>query len=105
MTIMDGEGREESGARAGARDSLLLMARIWDADGVERGQVRVRNLSETGMMADCGFPLKTGSVLTVDLRGIGQVTGEVVRVEESGRIGVHFRRRIDPQRARKPVNS
>jgi hypothetical protein len=90
-----------SGARAGARDSFFLLTMLHDAEGREIGQARVRNLSSTGMLADCTASVRMGMRLTFDLRGIGAISGEVMRVEK-GRIGVRFDTEIDPNLARRP---
>lgn len=105
MNIVDGESRRDICTRTEGRDSLFLMATMWDAGGRERGQVRVRNLSANGMSADCAFSVSTGEVLIFGLRGIGKIAGEVVRTGPDGRIGVQFQQRINPVLARKPVRS
>ena len=84
------------------RDSLFLSAPI-RIDGVEQpAPVRVRNLSEGGLMADLPRGAPVGALVELDLRGIGPVTGQVAWCT-AGRIGVAFDRPIDPQKARKPV--
>ena len=89
-------------ARAGARDSLLLLTTIYSLDDRELGQGRIRNLSATGMMVDCDKLLNHGTKLKATIRGIGDVFGQIVRVEQ-GRFGVRFDQEIDPALARKPV--
>ncbi len=89
------------GGRGGARDSFFLLTILHDAEGREIGHARVRNLSSTGMLADCTASLRMGTRLVFDLRGIGTTSGEIVRVE-NGRVGVRFDEEIDPNLARKP---
>ncbi|MCB2013284.1 MAG: PilZ domain-containing protein [Sphingobium sp.] len=91
-------------SRAGARDSLLLLTTLCSPDGKELGRGRIRNLSATGMMVDCDMLLSRGMKLTSNIRGVGNVTGEVVRVEQ-GRFGIRFDQEIDPALARKPVTA
>lgn len=88
-------------ARLTARESFFLMTVLRDERDNELGRARIRNLSQTGMMVETGLPLVTGQKLRFDLRGIGLVTGKVVRREE-GRFGITFDGCIDPRLARKP---
>lgn len=84
------------------RDSLLLVAALKVPALADPVQVRVRNLSPGGMMAEYAGPIATGDSVKADLRGIGRVAGKVAWVAE-GRIGVAFDAEIDPKLARKPV--
>ena len=88
--------------RAADRDSLFLLATLSDEAGMSRGQARVRNLSASGLMADCEICFGAGDRLVVTLRGIGEVAGTVAWVK-GNRIGVKFDLGINPQAARKPV--
>ena len=87
--------------RSKARDSLFLMARM-TLDGGKPIDVRVRNLSEGGLMADFDDPIAVGTPVVLDVRGIGEVSGQVAWFAE-GRIGIALDTRIDPRKARKPV--
>jgi hypothetical protein len=89
--------------RAAKRDSLFLLTTIADEAGKPLGKARVRNLSETGLMADCDGGFHDGDRLRVQLRGIGEVSGRVSWVR-GDRIGLVFDQPIDPQAARKPVH-
>jgi hypothetical protein len=84
------------------RDSLFLLTVIADTQGAV-GQARVRNLSATGLMADCDHMFLKGDAVIVELRGVGEVSGHVAWANGQ-RIGVAFDRPIDPQLARKPVH-
>jgi hypothetical protein len=86
------------------RDSLFLLAEVIRETGEPMGNAKIRNLSATGLMADCDFAFLPGDRLVVDLRGIGPVPGTVVW-GGAMRMGFHFDRDVDPQRARKPVSS
>lgn len=72
--------------------------------GEALGNAKVRNLSATGLMAECPFACAVDDRIVFDLRGIGPVAGRVAWAEET-RIGVVFDREIDPQRVRKPVGN
>jgi len=93
---------ERGPARGGPRDSLFLLTSLESTDGAPLGRARVRNLSATGMMADCERPVPAGVTLFMELRGVGQVRGKVVWSRDD-KIGVAFDHDIDPQMARKPV--
>lgn len=88
-------------SRTTNRDSLFLSAALSIA-GDAPVQVRVRNLSAGGLMVEFGAPLAPGTAVTIELRGIGKVDGEVAWSAE-GRIGVALLRQIDPKKARMPV--
>lgn len=90
-----------AGKRSGTRDSLLLTAQFRVEDGPAQ-QVRVRNLSSGGLMAEHAEPLPRGTAVAIEVRGIGWVTGKIAWSTD-GRVGVAFDDSIDPKLARKPV--
>ncbi len=94
----------EDGAhnRQVARDSLFLMADIRVLGEKDARPVRVRNLSQGGLMAEFPDGLAQGQRVEFDVRGIGWVSGQIAW-SAAGRIGVAFDRQIDPMLARKPV--
>lgn len=87
--------------RTGSRDSLMLSANFRVA-GRPDEQVRVRNLSTGGLMAEYTRPIERGTKVEVEVRGVGWVTGSIAWATE-GRVGVAFDLAIDPKLARKPV--
>ncbi|MBA4089563.1 PilZ domain-containing protein [Sphingobium sp. 3R8] len=89
-------------ARAAPRDSLFLLTTLSTPEGAPLGKARVRNLSATGLMADCERAVPAGIHIVCDLRGVGKVTGMVAWSREE-KIGLAFDEPIDPQLARKPV--
>lgn len=95
---------ERGPARSGPRDSLFLLTNLQTIEGTPLGRARVRNLSATGLMADCERAVPAGARILFDLRGVGRVSGSVVWSRED-KIGVAFDEEIDPQLARKPVSS
>lgn len=84
------------------RDSLFLKAELCFVDGDNCGEVRIRNLSAGGLMAEAPVLTKRGDKVQLELRNIGRVTGHVAWVAQ-GRFGVAFDHPIDPKLARKPV--
>lgn len=84
------------------RDSLFLKAALRFIDGDDCGEVRIRNLSAGGLMAEAPVLAKRGDKVELELRNIGQVTGYVAWVAQ-GRFGIAFDHPIDPKLARKPV--
>jgi hypothetical protein len=86
------------------RDSLFLTARVRITGEAREHEVRIRNLSEGGLMAELGRAVPVGIAATLQVRGIGEVTGRVAWCAE-GRVGIAFDAPIDPKRARKPVGT
>ncbi len=91
-------------ARSAPRDSLFLLTNLMTPEGVPLGKARVRNLSATGLMADCERAVPAGARVEFELRGIGKIAGSVAWSRED-RIGISFEEAIDPQLARKPVGA
>jgi hypothetical protein len=87
--------------RNATRDSLMLAAQFRVA-GRPDEQVRVRNLSSGGLMAEYVQPIDRGTAVHVEVRGVGWVAGKIAWAAE-GRVGVAFDTAIDPMLARKPV--
>ncbi|MBD8471752.1 PilZ domain-containing protein [Sphingomonas sp. CFBP 13714] len=79
-----------------------MIARFSYADGAGVYEVRVRNLSEGGLMIEFDRPLAVDTPVTIDLRGIGEVTGRVAWCTQ-GRLGIALDETIDPMKARKSV--
>ena len=84
------------------RDSLFLKADLRFIDGDDCGEVRIRNLSAGGLMAEAPVLTKRGDIVQIELRNIGRITGHVAWVAQ-GRFGIAFDHPIDPKLARKPV--
>ncbi|MEG3164067.1 PilZ domain-containing protein [Sphingomonas sp. PB2P19] len=88
--------------RATGRDSLFLVAQFRLSGEAKTRDVRVRNLSEGGLMIELDRMIAVGTAVTLDLRGIGEITGTVAWGTE-GRLGIALDAPIDPKKARKPV--
>ena len=100
--LTDGSADDAAAQRIDTRDSLLLVARFRIAGSNETVQVRVRNLSAGGLMADVPKPIDIGTMVEVEVRGVGWINGRIAWIA-AGRAGVAFDHLIDPQAARKPV--
>ncbi|MXP26902.1 PilZ domain-containing protein [Altererythrobacter indicus] len=87
-----------------SRDSLFLLAQLRVDGGEQSHNVRVRNLSAGGMMAEGDVKVSTGMPISVDLRNIGWVNGAVAWTQDN-RFGIAFVDEIDPKRVRNSVKS
>lgn len=86
------------------RDSLFLKAIVRFPVTREEREVRIRNLSAGGLMAEVPVRVARGEKVEVNLRSVGWITGSVAWVAE-GRIGIAFDYPVDPKTARKPVGA
>ena len=104
--VTDEPGADASQSRDAARDSMFLQATLRPAGGANSApfNVRVRNLSAGGMMAEADVLVASGDLILVQLRNVGCVDGKVAWVR-GNRFGVTFDVAIDPKLARKPVKS
>lgn len=98
------QGTESPAKRKKARDSLFLVASLQIEDRPGPIEVRVRNLSSGGLMAEYAHPVEIGTAVEVEMRGVGKVAGDVAWTT-AGRIGISFESPIDPMQARKPVTA
>lgn len=99
-----GDEYQREAQRQAPRDSLLLTAnfRIRGSDCIE--QVRIRNLSAGGLMAEVGDDIDRDTEVEIQVRGIGWISGRIAW-QALGRVGIAFDREIDPKKARKPVGA
>jgi len=89
--------------RSVSRDSLFLLANVRIEQGSDQYRVRVRNLSDGGMMGEGNMPVKRGNRVDVELRNIGTIGGSVAWVQDQ-RFGIAFDEEVDSQRARIPLD-
>lgn len=87
--------------RSVSRDSLFLLANVRVEQRGEQHRVKVRNLSDGGMMGEGTLKVKRGNRVEVELRNVGVVTGSVAWVQDQ-RFGVAFDEEIDSREARRP---
>ncbi len=85
--------------RSVSRDSLFLLANIRVEQAQESHRVRVRNLSDGGMMGEGNLRVKRGNRLHIELRNLGSVEGTVAWVQDN-RFGIAFDEEVDSQLAR-----
>lgn len=85
----------EAPERAADRDSMFLQADVVRDSTGESDSCRVRNVSAGGAMAETQKTYVVGDRVTVTLRNIGQVKGEIAWVANS-RVGITFDSPIDP---------
>ncbi len=85
--------------RSVSRDSLFLLANIRVEQEVDQHRVRVRNLSDGGMMGEGPLRISRGNRVEVELRSIGWIGGSVAWVQDQ-RFGIAFDEEIDSQLAR-----
>ena len=90
--------------RAAPRDSLLLRSELHRvSDGEPLAMLRIRNLSATGLMAECTVMLDVGERVRLTLRGVGEVLA-TISWQADGRLGLTFDAEVDPMAARRPIS-
>ena len=89
--------------RSVSRDSLFLLASVRVEQQGDQHRVRVRNLSDGGMMGEGTIKINRGNRVDVELRNVGVVKGTVAWVQDQ-RFGIAFDEEIDSQSARAPAN-
>lgn len=87
--------------RSVSRDSLFLLANVRVEQKGEQSRVRVRNLSDGGMMGEGAMQITRGNRVEIELRNIGTVMGTVAWVQDQ-RFGVAFDEEINSAAARAP---
>ncbi len=88
--------------RTVSRDSLFLLANIRVEQDEEVHKVRVRNLSDGGMMGEGPLRVQRGNRLEIEMRNVGKIAGSVAWVQDN-RFGIAFDEEINSQHARKPT--
>ncbi|HEU4959741.1 MAG TPA: PilZ domain-containing protein [Sphingomonas sp.] len=92
------------GQRQDSRDSLFLSARFRLKGEKAVEQIRIRNLSAGGLMAELPEGIEPDTEVEVEVRGIGWISGRIAWTAV-GRAGVAFDKPVDPKKARKPVGA
>ena len=85
--------------RSDSRDSLFLLANVKVEKEAEQHRVRVRNLSDGGMMGEGALAVRRGNRVEVELKNVGTIGGNVAWVQDQ-RFGIAFDEEIDSQTAR-----
>jgi hypothetical protein len=86
------------------RDSLFLKAVLRFPNTKDEHEVRIRNVSAGGLMAEIPTTAPRGEPVEIKLRSIGWVSGHIAWVTDR-RVGIAFDHPINPKDARKPVNA
>ena len=86
------------------RDSLFLKAVLRFPNTKDEHEVRIRNVSAGGLMAEIPTDALRGEPVEIKLRSIGWVSGHIAWVTD-GRVGIAFDHPINPKDARKPANA
>jgi len=71
-----------------------LMRRALAAIEGERVELRLRNISSMGALAECDLSVAPGTAITIDILGVGPVRG-VVRWAQSRKFGIQFETEFD----------
>ena len=71
-----------------------LMRRALAAIDGEKVELRLRNISSMGALAECDLAVAPGTAITIDILGVGPVRG-VVRWAQSRKFGVQFENEFD----------
>lgn len=87
--------------RSVSRDSLFLLANVRVEHESEQHRVRVRNLSDGGMMGEGPLKVQRGNRVEVELRNIGKIGGNIAWVQDQ-RFGIAFDEEVESHLARKP---
>ena len=102
---MDDSFSDKKGAavkRGMDRDSLLLRAVLRFSHTKEEREVRIRNLSAGGLMAEVPIRVARGERVEINLHSIGWVSGHIAWVTD-GRVGIAFDHPVNPKDGRKPI--
>jgi hypothetical protein len=99
-----GEDSMSIAKRGMDRDSLFLKAILRFTSAKDEHEVRIRNLSAGGLMAEILTDVPRGERVEINLRSIGWVSGRIAWATD-GRVGIAFDHPINPKDARKPVNA
>nr|WP_294849898.1 EAL domain-containing protein [uncultured Sphingomonas sp.] len=71
-----------------------LMRRAIAAINGDATEIRLRNISAMGALIECGRNVAPGTIMTIDIVGVGPVNG-IVRWAQSGMFGVQFTELFD----------
>ncbi len=99
-----GENSMSVAKRGMDRDRLFLQAVLRFPNTKDEHEVRIRNVSAGGLMAEIPKNAPRGERVEIKLHRIGWVSGHIAWVTD-GRVGIAFDHPINPKDARKPVNA
>jgi diguanylate cyclase (GGDEF)-like protein len=71
-----------------------LMRRAMTSINEEKVELKLRNISSAGALAECSVPMAPGTELTIDIVGVGPMCG-VVRWAQANKFGIQFVQAFD----------
>lgn len=89
-------------ARSTSRENLFLLASIRIEQETQQHRIRVRNLSDGGMMGEGPVQIQRGNRLEIKLRNLDCIVGSVAWVQDQ-RFGVAFDEPINSRLAHQPI--
>lgn len=92
------------GARKVDRDSLFMTGHLHLEGGGAPIDVRIRNLSAGGLMAEPNAAVTNGQRVSIELRNLGLVPGRIAWANDR-QFGIAFDQPIDPKIVRRPVGA
>lgn len=95
---------EGEGARKVDRDSLFMTGRLYLDDDTAPFDVRIRNLSAGGLMAEPNTTMINGQRVRIELRNVGMVAGRIAWANKR-QFGIAFDAPIDPKIVRRPIGA
>jgi PilZ domain len=96
------DGTAAASARNAPRESLFMLGKLTLKEGSAAIDVRVRNLSATGMMVESPIFGKIGQDVSIEIKNIGQVAAKIAWIAEK-RMGLALIEQINPHLARQPI--
>jgi hypothetical protein len=93
---------EAEAQRVAKRDSLFLGAQVCVKSETKAFDVRVRNLSTGGLLAEAKRCPAPGTEIMIELRNIGEIPARIIW-SGAGQFGVAFDIPVNPQDVRTPV--
>ena len=96
---VDHQGRGNSRVEADGYECIreprqrLMRRAIANING-ETTEIRLRNISAMGALAECGQSIAPGTTLAIDIVGVGPVVG-TVRWAQAGQFGIQFTEQFD----------
>ena len=88
---------EADGFQSSREPRHRLMRRAVTAIDGKPTEIRLRNMSAMGALVECDHPVSPGTILTIDIVGVGPVIG-TVRWAQAGKFGVLFSEQFDLSR-------
>lgn len=92
------------GARKVDRDSLFMAGHLYREGDSVAIDVRIRNLSAGGLMAEPNAEVVNGQRVTIELRNLGLVPGRIAWANDR-QFGIAFDQPIDPKIVRRPIGA